>query len=67
MRKKQKRQLLALCGGMCGAAYLTAEGVFPNISDFLAGGLLGLAMTLFILALLPETARQKLKRWKGRG
>ena len=67
MNEKQTRRLLALCGGMCGAAYLAAEGFLPNASDFLAGALLGLTLTLIILALLPETARQKLKRWKGRG
>ena len=67
MNEKQTRRLLARCGGMCGAAYLAAEGFLPNASDFLAGALLGLGLTLIILALLPETARQKLKRWKGRG
>ena len=67
MNEKQTRRLLALCGGMCGAAYLAMEGILPNASDFLMGALLGLGLTLIILALLPATARQKLKRWKGRG
>lgn len=67
MNEKQKRRLLALCGGMCGCAYLATEGIFPNFSDLLTGGLLGLALTLIIMSLLPETARRKLRKWKGRG
>lgn len=67
MSEKHKRQLLALCGGMCGTAYLAANGILPNVSDFFTGALLGLALTLIIMSLLPETARRKLRKWKGRG
>ena len=66
MDNKQRDLLLVLCCCICGTAYLVREGVFPSVMELLTGALLGLALTLIIMALLPETARQRLKRWKGR-
>ena len=66
MGNKKRGLLLVLCCCMCGTAYLVRKGAFPSAMEFLTGALLGLTLTLIIMALLPEAARQKLKRWKGR-
>lgn len=66
MTEKNKKRLLALCGAICGAEYLSANHIWPGASDFIMGALLGLALTLIVMSLLPETLRQKRKRMKGR-
>lgn len=59
-----KKRKIALCGGLCGLIYLIQ--LFIPLPDFISGFVLGLALSLLILALLPEEVLVKLKKLKGK-
>jgi len=61
----EKQQKCAMAGGLCGAFYLAND--FWNLPDFIMGIVLGAAVLLLALALLPEKALEKLRKWKRRG
>lgn len=63
--KTEKQRKFAAAGGLCGAFYLV-NGLW-NLPDFIMGIVLGVAIVLLALALLPEEALEKLRKWKRRG
>ena len=65
--KNAWKRKMALTGGLCGAAYLTANNLLPDLPDFLLGLILGLGLVFLLLGLLPERTLAKLRRWKRRG
>lgn len=65
--RDERRTWLAAAGGICGAAYLAANQLVPSIPDILMGLLLGLGAVLMMIGLLPEEARERLRKWKRRG
>lgn len=60
-----KQRKFAIAGGLCGAFYLTNE--LWDLPDFVMGMALGLAALFLALALTPEEALEKLRKWKRRG
>lgn len=61
-----RRNLWTAAGGLAVAAYLCGGRLIP-LPDFFAGLLLGLGAVCLLMGQLPPLAREKLRRWKGRG
>ena len=65
--RSQKQRWFAAAGGVCGAAYLTANRLLPGMPGLLTGLLLGLGAALLFTGMLPKAAWRKLRTWKRRG
>ena len=65
--KLSKQRRLAAIGCLFGAAYLVLNRTAPTVPELLLGLLLGLALVLMVVGLLPEESWQKLRKWKRRG
>ena len=65
--KMEKQRRLAAIGGLCGAAYLTLNRLWPSVPEFLLGLLLGLGLVCLLAGLLPEENWRKLRKCKRRG
>jgi len=63
----EKQRKFAMLGGLLGAVYLMARHLLPSLPDILMGVILGLGILFFIMALLPEKSRKKIRKWKRRG
>lgn len=61
----ERQRKFAMAGGLCGVIYLAND--LWNLPDLLMGVILGLAVVLLILALLPEETLEKLRKWMRRG
>jgi len=62
-----RKRTFAVLGALSGALYFMTSGLSVSLPEFLLGALLGLAMVLLALSLLPEETLQKLRKWKCRG
>jgi len=65
MNEKQRK--FAMLGGTFGVIYLMARNLLPSLPDVLMGVILGLGILFFVMALLPEKTRKKIRKWKRRG
>ena len=66
MRMSKQRRFAAV-GCLFGAAYLVLNRAVPTVPELLLGLLLGLALALMIVGLLPGESWRKLGKWKRRG
>lgn len=64
MGKKRKR--IAAAGALCGGVLIIDSAVCP-LPDFLKGLLVGMAIALLVLNMLPEKVLERLKEWKRHG
>ena len=63
----ERKRKYAMLGGLLGVSYLVVNNLLPGVPDFLMGVVLGLAVVFFVLALLPEKAARKVRKWKRSG
>ncbi len=64
MDKRRKR--IAAAGALCGAVLIANSTMCP-LPGFLKGLLVGIAVSLLLLNILPENALERLKKWKRYG
>ena len=62
----EKKRRLAGVGALCTALALSSGYIF-TLPDFLDGFLIGSAIALMILSMLPNKTLEKLERWKRHG